>query len=61
VLAQLISLWAEHVSEQSEQLLEDAGAPLDSGVGKGLWELSGSICNRAPTQPDSPRANSGAA
>ncbi len=36
--AQLISLWAENVSEQSEQLLEDDWAPLDSGVGEGLQE-----------------------
>ena len=42
--AQLKPLCVEHVREQ---LLEDDGAPLDSGAGEGLRESSGSVRNRA--------------
>ena len=40
--AQLKTLWVEHVRDQ---LLEDDGAPLDSGAGEGRLESSRSVHN----------------
>jgi hypothetical protein len=56
--AQLRTLWVAHVREK---LLEDDGGLLESGAGEGLRVSSGSVCNWAPTPPNSPRADGGPA